>query len=479
MDAFVPSRHPAVPLSDTQAKCAELVLPHVQSFNYFVDEGLPRSVQDIPAREFVLAKTADITAAPDAASTAALAGKVMRLWVEDASIGFPTHKHAALDARQFPWHAREAGQHYAAPLTLTIGRRIGNGDAETIQVKVGDLPVMVRSNRCNLAGMTPAQLAAHNEESLEAGGYFICNGIERIFRMLQVPRRNYPMAVTRSAYTKRGPLYSNKGIMIRSVRPDQSGITLTLHYLNDGSAKLRFTLKKQEFFLPLLLVVHCLIDTTHRELYERMLGGDVTNAFLSDAVTILLRDHNRLNLHSRKECLEYVGQRFRSVLDMPITLTDVAAGQLLMDRYVLVHLADDGAAKVDMLMMMARKLYGFVAGDVVEDNADSLMNQEILLPGHLYTMVVKEKIAVRAVLLASSFAVGAVQVAVFGPLLVRRTISWGLNKRTGVTCVWTRRQRTSRTLRTSRRLRRSKWTSGARLRSSSTLATWCRALGWT
>lgn len=40
---------------------------------------------------------------------------------------------------------------------------------------------------------------------------------------------------------------------------------------------------------------------------------------------------------------------------------------------------------------MLRKLYSFAAGDCGVDNADSLQNQEILLPGHLLCSFVKEK----------------------------------------------------------------------------------------
>jgi len=40
---------------------------------------------------------------------------------------------------------------------------------------------------------------------------------------------------------------------------------------------------------------------------------------------------------------------------------------------------------------MLRKLYSFAAGDCGVDNADSLQNQEILLPGHLLSTFVKEK----------------------------------------------------------------------------------------
>ena len=98
-------------------------------------------------------------------------------------------------------------------------------------------------------------------------------------------------------------------------------------------------------------------------------------------------------LHSRDTALAYLGSRFRVVLDMPASLSDIEAGQALLDRYVLVHIPRDaGREKFDVLVLMLRKLYGFVRGDVLEDNADSLANQEMLLSGHLIQMVLKEKL---------------------------------------------------------------------------------------
>ena len=47
------------------------------------------------------------------------------------------------------------------------------------------------------------------------GGYFICNGIERIIRMLILQRRHYIMALRRSAYLKRGSNYTEAATMIR------------------------------------------------------------------------------------------------------------------------------------------------------------------------------------------------------------------------------------------------------------------------
>ena len=59
------------------------------------------------------------------------------------------------------------------------------------------------------------QLIAHKEESTEMGGYFICNGIERIIRMLIVQRRHYIMGLKRSAYKKRGNNYTEAATLLR------------------------------------------------------------------------------------------------------------------------------------------------------------------------------------------------------------------------------------------------------------------------
>jgi len=56
---------------------------------------------------------------------------------------------------------------------------------------------------------------ARREEAVEMGGYFICNGIERIIRLLVQQRRHYIMALRRGAFRKRGSNYTDLGTLIR------------------------------------------------------------------------------------------------------------------------------------------------------------------------------------------------------------------------------------------------------------------------
>lgn len=43
------------------------------------------------------------------------------------------------------------------------------------------------------------------------GGYFIINGIEKVIRMLIMPRRNYPIAMSRPKWKSRGQGYTQYG----------------------------------------------------------------------------------------------------------------------------------------------------------------------------------------------------------------------------------------------------------------------------
>lgn len=43
------------------------------------------------------------------------------------------------------------------------------------------------------------------------GGYFIVNGIEKVIRMLIMPRRNYPIAMSRPKWKGRGQGYTQYG----------------------------------------------------------------------------------------------------------------------------------------------------------------------------------------------------------------------------------------------------------------------------
>ena len=107
------------------------------------------------------------------------------------------------------------GLTYKAPMFLDLCYQLDNLPVQHLTRKMGNVPIMVKSRLCHLRHMTRTQLVAAKEESTEMGGYFICNGIERIIRMLIQQRRHYIMALRRGAYKKRGSNYTEAATMLR------------------------------------------------------------------------------------------------------------------------------------------------------------------------------------------------------------------------------------------------------------------------
>ena len=209
----------------------------------------------------------------------------IQYWIENVKIGMPT-KHIPSPsssssggkvARLYPRECRELGIHYTSPLTadvhIQIVRRDGYGNESTpsssssnrifklSQCNFGMLPIMVMSTSCHLSNKSPSQLVnQYKEESTEFGGYFIISGIERCVRLLQVPRSNFATCIRRSNYCNRGRLYTDMGVAVRCQRynGDMTTVTNTLHYLTTGGATLKFVARKQEFLLPVVLVMRAL-----------------------------------------------------------------------------------------------------------------------------------------------------------------------------------------------------------------------------
>ncbi|KAI0941174.1 DNA-directed RNA polymerase I subunit rpa2 [Taiwanofungus camphoratus] len=269
--------------------------------------------------------------------------------------------------------------------------RVNDGPIEVEHRDCGLLPIMVRSVRCNLRGMSSAELVRKHEEPEEFGGYFIINGNERLIRYLILPRRHHVIGLVRPSFANRGPSYTPYAVQMRCVRSDQTSATNTLHYLSNGSAMFRFSWRKQEYVIPIMLILRALVSASDKEIFEGIMMQDFEDTFLTDRVELLLRSFKMYDLPTGDRCLEFLGNKFRVVLNMPEDWTNKAVGVWLVQKMVLVHL-DSPREKFRMLLFMLRKLYALVSKSCCVDNPDSPQHQEVLLPGTLYGMIIKERL---------------------------------------------------------------------------------------
>jgi DNA-directed RNA polymerase I subunit RPA2 len=108
-----------------------------------------------------------------------------------------------------PKECRDRGITYGGKLLCIVNYRLDGKQTQTLTINFGNIPIMVRSKACWLCKIKGKQIISIGEEERENGGYFICNGIERLVRLFITPRKNYVLALRRHAYTKRGAMYSD------------------------------------------------------------------------------------------------------------------------------------------------------------------------------------------------------------------------------------------------------------------------------
>ncbi|KAK3310002.1 uncharacterized protein B0T15DRAFT_406720 [Chaetomium strumarium] len=374
--------------------------PHIEAFNaLFRNDGKPglldHALAEIGTKTFL---DGDERAAPASRNKLTIRYKSVTLQKSQVP---PSNKFAKR-REIFPAECRERHVSYRGKLTAVFEYRVNDGEPQEFARELGQMPIMVKSNKCHLENNPPALLVQRKEESEELGGYFIVNGIEKIIRLLLVNRRNFPLAIIRPSFTNRGPSYTPYGIIVRSVRPDETSQTNVLHYLNDGNVTFRFSWRKNEYLVPVMMVLKALVETNDREIFEGLVGPPnskgIENTFLTDRVELLLRTYKTYGLYTKTQTRAYLGEKFRVVLGVPDTMSDYEVGTEFLRKIVLVHLGsvdvtgEQDLDKFKMLLFICRKLYALVAGDCAVDNPDAVQNQEILLGGFLYGMVLKERL---------------------------------------------------------------------------------------
>ena len=375
-----------------------LVVNHVSSFDYFVERGLSEVTRLMPPVQFQAPGTSD-------------AAHRVSLWLEDVRIGKPTREGEgsarARDPRVFPRECRESSVTYKAPMTATAAWCVGprGADAEVYrrEFRLTSIPTMVQSSACHLQRLTQKQLVGKGEEQKEMGGYFICNGNERIVRLLIQQRRHYVMAMKRGAYASRGRTYTPFATAIRCVTPDEHSATVRVHYTSDGGARVAFVFRRQEYFIPAGLIVRALANVSDREVCDLIATGTPGKGaveFARERATIVLEETAALDVRTQTQALAYLGEHFRLQLEADPWETNEQVGERLLAEHIFVHIpCDNKEDKFNLLVFMMQKLYALVTGHCAPDNPDSNMHHEILLPGLLIQTFVREKLR-EALLLA-------------------------------------------------------------------------------
>jgi len=262
-----------------------------------------------------------------------------------------------------PYEARLRELTYSAPVFIEVKPIVNGVEQNTINVHIFDVPVMIKSKICPLSNMTRAELEQVNEDPDDPGGYFIINGVERAFVLIEEVAPNQMIVEKQNV--------GNFTELLR-LSSEANGYTQrhTIERKNDGTIVITYGGLKR---LPIVVLFKAL-GVEDKEIVD-MLGNDerVLQDFYSNFYTSDVAD--------QKSAYEFIANALKIPKEYMKTRID-----MLLDNYLLPHVGQttkDRVEKAKYLAYAVQKIIKCGLGIIPEDDIDHYRNKRIRLAGDL------------------------------------------------------------------------------------------------
>ncbi|UMM10247.1 hypothetical protein L5515_000112 [Caenorhabditis briggsae] len=352
---------------------------HVSSFDFLVTDGCQLAAQAIPAEKFRLKNGDNVT-----------------MKFTSAQLHKPTLDSGAKLTSDtlplYPAECRQRGMTYAGNLKVNIDVHVNETRLDIIETILGKVPIMLRSEGCHLRGMSRKQLVAAGEEPIEKGGYFIVNGSEKVIRLLIANRRNFPIAIIRKTFKEKGKLFSEFGVMMRSVKENHTAVMMTMHYLDTGTMQLALQFRREIFYIPMMYIVKALTNKNDAVISAEFKKGRPKDQFFASCILNMLAQCQEEGILDQESAITAIGSRFRVAVSDRVGPweKDIDAGRFILKECVLIHLEDD-EEKFYTLAYMAQKLIALVKGECAPETPDNPQFQEASVSGHILLLILRER----------------------------------------------------------------------------------------
>ncbi len=265
---------------------------------------------------------------------------------------------------------------YWGPVYLEI-KVIGHGmELKTERVKIGYIPIMVRSKKCVLHGLTDEELIAKGEDPADPGGYFIINGSERVVVIRDDLARNKVIVEETTAGSKP---YSHAAYII-SARAGMRSRLFLEYYPRDGTIKASFGAVRGA---PVAIILKALgLEDDSQILQAISTDPEIANEFLYSLDEVRKRDQEG-GFITQDEALDYIGRR---LIQSAPKQERINAARDYLRRALLPHLGQsesDNIKKAYFIAKMIERLLRVVKGQVEPDDKDHFSNKRLRLVGEL------------------------------------------------------------------------------------------------
>lgn len=355
-----------------------LIRNHRDSFDYFLDSGLEEGIKAIPPFVYFLPT-----------------GQKLEVQVTNFRLFKPQIDSScfARDKNLYPMECRQRRISYLGKLNLEFVWYLNGNLMGSIDEHIGQIPIMLKSKLCHLKDASPSMMISKEEDAEELGGYFVMNGNERIIRMLVAVRRNYPIGLSRNTWKDSSPFYSEFGVSIRCIGPGEKTQNMVLHYLTNGTAKLKIFYNSRIFSVPVMLVLRALVNLTDRALFLKIVSGyhGKERNFFENSIMSMMKLLKQLGVTNQDEAIEYLGHKLKDLHELPSWWSDMEAGLDLIKTSIAVHVTEN-KDKFACITLMAQKLYGLAKAECAIENEDNPMFHEIFTSGQIYFTLLIERI---------------------------------------------------------------------------------------
>ena len=303
------------------------------------------------------------------------------------SIGKPAVKEADGTIRELtPMEARLRDLTYEAPLTLEFIPVKDGVEYEPDEVRIGELPIMIKSRKCNLARHTMEKRKDHElsdeeykkelqkmqEDPLDPGGYFISNGTERVLITVEDLAPNRVLVEKTSRY--------GRSIEVAKVFSQKEGYRALTVVEKKKDGMLMVSLPTTYGQIPLMILLRSLGMENDEEIVDVISVDPKMEPYV---LANIEECANEYGITTKEEAIAYLGKRFAGGQAKEYRVRRVEA---LMDKNLLPHLGNEPEDRFTKAIFMARM--GMAVLELAldkreEDDKDHYANKRLKLAGDL------------------------------------------------------------------------------------------------
>lgn len=345
-------------------KMKGLVKQHIDSYNHFVDVELKkmleanRFVRSDTDPKFLLEYTDIRVLRPNRA--------------EEDSFGENFHSTVT------PNECRLRDMSYAAPIVVDIIYTRGGQKVKRNNIQIGRMPIMLKSNKCVLAGKSDNEMARKDECPLDPGGYFITKGQEKVILIQEQLSKNRIL------------VESAKGIIQASVTSStHERRTKTYVIQKKGLMCLRHNTLSEE--IPIVFVFKAMGVQSDKEILLLIAGHDCE---YQDSFQNNFDACAREGIHTQQQALEYIGHRIKLMRrgGGPRNYHLEAIENLAHVILPHVHVTNTNfQSKATYIAFMARKVLMAMHDPKLVDDRDYVGNKRLELSGQMLSLLFEDQ----------------------------------------------------------------------------------------